>query len=228
MNSRPWGLGLGSLFSFIVFAFSQISALLVLFFGGKLSPYLNRYFGFSLTISAFVSSILSLILIYIFILLSKYPLKEYLSLNDFSFKSFFLWLFIFASFIGFSEYILYKLNISTIPDFLEKAYKTTEFPLLLFFVIIFVYPIFEEVLFRGFLFKSIENSNLGGIWAVIITSFFWSILHIQYNLIIIIVIFIAGLIFGFSRLKTSSLFVPLVLHILQNFVSSIFFYLSLK
>ncbi len=226
MNSKPWGLGIGSLFSFIVFVFSQISAFLVLFFGGKLFPYLYENFGFSLTISAFFSSVLSLILIYIFIYLSKYPLKEYLSLKKFSFKGFFIWFFIFASFIGFSEYILYKLNISTIPEFLEKAYKTTDFPLLLFFSIIFAYPIFEEVLFRGFFFKSIENSKLGGIGAVLITSFFWSILHIQYNLAIIIIIFIGGLILGYSRLKTSSLYPPIILHILQNFASSVFFYLS--
>lgn len=228
MKGKPFGPWLGSLFSFIVFAFSQILAFASIFFLGVSSNYFHKNFGFNLTISALISSIFSLILIYLFIFISKYPLKEYLSLKKFSLESFIFWFLLFGSFIGISEYLLYKFNISTVPEFLKKAYFSTDFPLLLFFVIIFVYPLFEEVLFRGFFFKSLENSKIGGTGAVLITSFFWSVLHIQYNLWIILVIFIAGVIFGMSRLKTNSLYLPLTLHILQNLASSIFFYFSLN
>lgn len=228
MKGRPWGPWLGTLFSFIVFVSSQVLAFASIFFLGISSNYFHKNFGFNLTIAALLSSIFSLILIYLFIFISKYPLKEYLSLKKFSFKSFIFWLIIFGFFIGLSEYLLYKFNISTVPEFLKKAYFSTDFPFLLFFVIIFVYPLFEEVLFRGFFFKSLEISKLKGTGAVLITSFFWSVLHIQYNLWIILVIFIAGVIFGMSRLKTNSLYLPLTLHILQNFASSIFFYFSLN
>lgn len=228
MNGKPFGPWLGSLFSFIVFSLSQILAFASIFFLGISSNYFHKNFGFNLTIAALLSSIFSLTLIYLFVFISKYPLKEYLSLKKFSLKSFIFWFLIFSSFIGLSEYLLYKFNISTVPEFLKKAYFSTPYPILLFFVIIFVYPLFEEVLFRGFFFKSLEISKIGGTGAVLITSFFWSVLHIQYNLWIISVIFIAGIIFGISRLRTGSLYLPLTLHILQNFVSSIFFYFSLS
>lgn len=228
MKSKPFGPWLGGLYSLIVFIFSQIIAFLFIFFAGILSPYFHENFGFNLSIAALISSIFGLIFIYFFIFISKYPLKEYLSLKKFSFKNFIFYFFIFGVFIGISEYILHSLGISTVPDFLSKAYFSTPYPVLLFFVIIFIYPLFEEVLFRGFLFKSLEISEIGGTGAVIITSFFWSILHIQYNFWIILVIFLAGIIFGMSRLKTGSLYLPLTLHILQNFVSSIFFYFSLN
>lgn len=228
MNNKPWGAWLGSLFSLIVFLFSQIIGLLIILFLGIYFDYFEKHFGFAFTIGALISSIISIFLTLIFIILSKFPIKEYLSLKIFSLKSFFLWFFIFAAFIGLSEYLLHYFEISTIPDFLIKAYKTTEYPLLLFIAIILFYPIYEEILFRGFLFKSLETSKLGGIGAVLITSFFWSILHIQYNLRIMFVVFIAGVIFGMSKLKTNSLYIPITLHILQNLASSIFFYFSLN
>lgn len=227
MNNKPWGAWLGGLFSFIIFLFSQISAFLFIFFSSIYFDYFKEHFGFALTIGALISSIISIFFTLIFINFSKFPTKEYLSLKKFSLKAFFIWFFIFAIFIGISAYLLHYFNISTIPDFLINAYNTTEYPILLFIVIILFYPIYEEILFRGFLFKSLEISKLGGIGAVIITSFFWSILHIQYNLFIIFVIFIAGVIFGMSRLKTNSLYLPITLHILQNLISSIFFYFSL-
>lgn len=224
MNQKPFSFGIGLLFTIIIILISQISGLLFLLFGLNT---LNQ-FGFSLTISAFLSSILGLLIIYFFVWISKYPLKEYLSLTKFKLKDMIKWFLIFAIFIGLSEFILYKYKIYTYPDFLKKAYFSTNFPILLFFVIIFIYPSFEEALFRGFLFKSIENSKLGGVSAVFITSFFWSILHIQYNFYVILVIFFGGIILGLSRLKTSSLYVPLILHILQNLSSSIFFYYTIK
>lgn len=228
MNNKPWGAWLGSLFSFIIFLFSQIIGFLIIFFLGAYFDYFSEHFGFALTIGAIISAIVSIFLVLIFIILSKFPIKEYLSLKNFSFKSFSLWFLIFGTFISTSEYLLQYFEISKIPDFLIKAYNTTEYPILLFIAIIFCYPIYEEILFRGFLFKSLERSKLGGIGAVLITSFFWSILHIQYNLLVMFVIFIAGIIFGMSRLKTNSLYIPITLHILQNLASSIFFYFSLK
>lgn len=224
MNGKPWNFGLGFLFSFLIFVFSQIFGFAFIFFSSIYFPYFQKNFGLSLTVGSVLAAILSIFLVLIFIYLSKCSTKEYLSLNKPTFKKFIIFFVIFASFIGSAEFMLHYYGIDTIPDFLIKAYKTTPYPILLFIVIIFFYPLYEEILFRGFLFKSIENSKLGGTGAILITSFLWSILHIQYNLIIISVIFIAGVIFGLSRLKTNSLYLPLTLHIIQNFVSSILFY----
>jgi len=87
---------------------------------------------------------------------------------------------------------------------------------LLWMAIVFMAPVFEEVFFRGFMFVGLRASRLGTIGTIIITSFCWAILHIQYNLFGIIQILIMGLILGTVRHKTNSIWSPIIIHILWN------------
>jgi hypothetical protein len=102
-----------------------------------------------------------------------------------------------------------------------QAYKTSFFPPLLWLAFIVASPLYEEIFFRGFLFKGIEHSRAGPAGAVIITSLAWSLLHIQYDFLIIISIFAGGLLLGLARLKTNSIYVPIVMHALQNLMATI-------
>ena len=88
--------------------------------------------------------------------------------------------------------------------------------ILLYFGFGIVQPIFEEFLFRGLLFKGLR-SKLSGNFTVLITSLLFVMAHIQYDiLILILVLFPNALILGFARLKTRSLTVPIILHCLNN------------
>jgi membrane protease YdiL (CAAX protease family) len=80
-----------------------------------------------------------------------------------------------------------------IPDFMIKAYQTARFPALLWFAVIVLAPLSEEIFFRGFLFKGIESSALGGTGAVLITSFVWAVIHLQYDLFNMVALFFLGL-----------------------------------
>ena len=101
------------------------------------------------------------------------------------------------------------------------AYKTAYFTPLLWLAFIIAAPLYEEILFRGFMFKGIENSRAGPIGAVIITSLAWSALHVQYDFLIIVSIFAGGLLLGWARLKTNSIYIPIAMHALQNLMAII-------
>lgn len=86
--------------------------------------------------------------------------------------------------------------------------NTTQFPILLFLGVAIGAPLVEEFMFRGALWRGWRASKLGLRGTLILTSFFWAILHVQYPLVIIAYIFCLGLILGLAREKTGNLWAP--------------------
>lgn len=148
-------------------------------------------------------------------------IKEYLSLNRAGWKQFAKWSLVLVLFAIFSDALTSALGRPVVSEFMVQAYKTSFFPPLLWLAFIVASPLYEEIFFRGFLFKGIEHSRAGPAGAVIITSLAWSLLHIQYDFLIIISIFAGGLLLGLARLKTNSIYVPIVMHALQNLMATI-------
>jgi membrane protease YdiL (CAAX protease family) len=75
-----------------------------------------------------------------------------------------------------------------------------------------VVPITEEVTIRGFLFKGFQNSKLGDLGAVICTAILFAFAHREFSHVLIL-----GLLLGFARLHTKSLYVPIAMHALANY-----------
>lgn len=148
-------------------------------------------------------------------------IKEYLSLNSIGWRQFVKWTLILLLFIVCSEALTFALGRPIVSDFMLNAYHTVHFTPLLWLGFIIAAPLYEEIFFRGFLFKGIENSRAGPIGAVIITSLAWSSLHVQYDFIIIVCIFAGGLLLGWARLKTNSIYIPIAMHVLQNLLATI-------
>jgi hypothetical protein len=78
-------------------------------------------------------------------------------------------------------------------------------------------PAVEEITFRGFLYRGWSASRLGIFGAILLTSALWSLLHIQYDWIIIGQIFCIGLMFGCFRWLSGSTSLTIILHALMNF-----------
>ena len=87
-------------------------------------------------------------------------------------------------------------------------------------------PILEEFIFRGFLFSQLKNT-LGNWGAISLSSLAWTSLHFQYELKILFILFLFGLILGFLRWKYNSLFLVMVLHAINNLVAFTLAYLTL-
>ena len=87
------------------------------------------------------------------------------------------------------------------------------------------HALFYEVLIRGFLYRGWAASRLGPIGAVVLTSAVWTILHTQYDWLVLSQIFCIGLLLGAIRRRGGSTTSTMILHAIQNSWSFVFFVL---
>lgn len=76
-------------------------------------------------------------------------------------------------------------------------------------------PVAEELIFRGWFFGILQK-RVGAGLAIIATAVGWALLHYSYTWTVIGVIIVDGLILGLARLRTRSVFPPIVMHALYN------------
>lgn len=86
--------------------------------------------------------------------------------------------------------------------------------ILVIFVVAFTPALCEEVFFRGFVQKSFEQ-KYKPVVAILITSAFFGLYHFNpYGLFALIAL---GAYFGYAAYKSQSIFIPIILHFLNNF-----------
>jgi membrane protease YdiL (CAAX protease family) len=76
-------------------------------------------------------------------------------------------------------------------------------------------PIAEELIFRGWFLGAI-GKRAGSLIAILVTSAGWTMLHYDYGLAVLGIIFVDGLLLGLARWRTESVYPPIVMHILYN------------
>ena len=81
--------------------------------------------------------------------------------------------------------------------------------------IVLIGPIFEELLFRGVILRTLDRYHR--VFAILISSLLFGLMHM--NLVQSIVTFFIGCVLAYASLKEESLMVPIVLHILNNTIS---------
>lgn len=77
-------------------------------------------------------------------------------------------------------------------------------------------PMSEEALARGFLFRGWSASFLRVPGAIVLSSLVWTVVHLQYDMYFLAEVFSIGLWFGYMRYRSSSLWLTIVLHALNN------------
>lgn len=146
-------------------------------------------------------------------------ITEYLGLRRVSFKTLALLLLISLAIIAAIEGLGILFNQTVETDFDTQMYRTSGWPVLLWLAVVVLAPLQEEVFFRGFLFAGLRDSRFGVAGAVVVTSLLWAGLHTQYNLYVMGNIFVMGLVLGFVRHKTKSLWSTLFIHAVYNLVA---------
>jgi membrane protease YdiL (CAAX protease family) len=74
-------------------------------------------------------------------------------------------------------------------------------------------PLAEEIVFRGYIFRAVEN-KAGGYVAIILTALAFAILH--FSPVLVIPIFLMGLAMGWVRERTGSIVPSLIFHSANN------------
>jgi len=127
-----------------------------------------------------------------------------------------------------SDGLTWLLGRPIVPEFMVRVYATAGFPPLLWLALIVAGPIAEETFFRGFLFAGFARSPLKGGGAIVLTALLWSVIHQQYDVYGVVSIFVAGLLLGYARLRTNSLFPSIAMHALMNLIATVETVISLR
>jgi len=147
--------------------------------------------------------------------------RDYLALRWPGGRTIAVWCLVQLAFIGCADGITYLIRGRIVPPFMVDVYETAYIVALLWFAFVLVAPVTEELFIRGFLFRGIERSRLGPAGAIVLSSLAWAAMHTQYDLYGIAVICFGGLLLGYARLRSRSLYAPIAMHLVQNVVATI-------
>ena len=132
------------------------------------------------------------------------------------------WLRWFASIVvivAMSDLTLYLVKGELLPQQWIEIYASVQSPLLFWIALVVATPIFEELLFRGFVFAGILASPLGRTGAVLVPAIAWTWIHYEFDPLEFTLIFIVGVALGVARLRTGSLLIPIAMHMLYSLIS---------
>ena len=149
--------------------------------------------------------------------------RQYLALKPFSFAVGMGLLGLLLIFMIGSQALTYLLDKSPLV-FVDPLYQSVSSVWLLIFAMVIVAPIYEELIFRGLLWSAIAEQfsgatyaeHRGAVVASLVTSVIFAVIHLQYGIYEISTIVVLALIFCYARIKSGSLLLPILLHIVNN------------
>ncbi len=150
-------------------------------------------------------------------------LKQYLALRPFSLAVGMGMIGLLLIFMIGSQALTYMLDKSPLA-FVDPLYQSVNSVWLLIFAMVIVAPIYEELIFRGILWSAIaeqftsppDTEYRGAIVASLVTSLIFAVIHLQYGIYEISTIVVLALLFCYARIKSGSLILPILLHIINN------------
>ena len=183
---------------------------------------LRFYSGLALGVAVSSSSILcTAAVVFLLHLRRILPVKQHLALVPVSAKTMIAWIFLLVVLVMIGDQITISLGRPVVPDVIADAYRTAYYVPLFWLAVVVGAPLFEEVFFRGFLFEGFSRSRLGVPGTVLLTTIIWTIIHQQYDPYELSLVFTLGIFLAVARVCTGSLYVPLTLHAIVNFIATI-------
>jgi len=181
-----------------------------------------QYNGYVLSLCTFTTLFICSGLILGIIKLKKGTrIKDYLGLYSVKPKTIFFWLSITIFCIILSDALASALGRPIVPEFVVRVYSSIDRVWVLWLAVLVAAPVFEEIFFRGFIFRGLSSSFIGPIGAIIISSVAWSAIHLQYDLYEIASIFVIGLVLGTARFVSGSVILTIGLHSFASLVATI-------
>ena len=87
--------------------------------------------------------------------------------------------------------------------------------------VVVIAPLWEELVFRGFVYRGIASSRLGVAGAIVISSLLWAALHLDRTWIGMAELFCCGLVWGWLRWRTGSTAVTMAVHCVNNSIAGV-------
>jgi membrane protease YdiL (CAAX protease family) len=157
------------------------------------------------------------------VLIKGQGFKDYLAFHEVRLRTLFKWMGILVAFMILADLVGELTGIDLGGDSMVKLFQATHPAWLFWIAAVIAAPLFEEVMFRGLLFRGFQASFLGTGGTVVLTALLWAAMHLQYNLYGMGFIAAIGILFGVARARTGSLLVPMALHAALNFSDLLLF-----
>lgn len=221
---KPWGRLATFGFGFIAMMVAQFAALmaLTLWLGQDLTKMPDfSGDGVAVTLIILVSTPIQLLLLAAFVRMKGNDPFLYLGLTPPRRSEVIFGIAVTAVLIVAGNTISWLLGNNIVTSFQSDIFRTASEAgplalLCLWFAVIVVTPVGEEVLFRGFLYRGWLRAP-NDAWAVIfITAALWALIHLQYDWYVTGQIFAFGLMLGWMRWATGSTILTILLHAMIN------------
>ena len=239
LNTKPETMSLFSRFETVVLIIGMViafffSQLVGIYVAGKLFLSANKhlsvgdifYLGSSngtvVSVSIIISCLLLTVISILIIRLNGGEVRKYLAIKPFSFATGIAMLGVLLLFMIGSQALTYWLDKAP-SAFVDPLYQSVSSVWLLVAAIVIVAPLYEELVFRGLLWSAIteqftqqRSRASGAVIASVITSLIFAVIHLQYGIYEMSTITVLALIFCYARVKSGSLLLPIILHIINN------------
>ncbi|MBK8497318.1 MAG: CPBP family intramembrane metalloprotease [Flavobacteriales bacterium] len=103
-------------------------------------------------------------------------------------------------------------------DFMKEVVGSTTNMAMLVLGVAVIGPLFEEFLLRGLLYGSLRHI-VDEHASVALTAGVFALMHLQYSLPIMLLILPMGIVLGYARARSGSIWVPVMLHMVNNGLS---------
>jgi hypothetical protein len=225
-GTLAWGTGVAAVF--VLLQIGTIVAMARLPHVGTPESELGRFFestsgdGTLFSLATFVTTAICCPLILGIIKLKRdAQVRDYLALQAVGLGIALRWFGALAVALLLSDLLTFALGRPIVPDAMAALCETARPAWLFWVALVVAAPLFEELFFRGFLFKGFESSFLGTVGTIVVTAGIWAAIHQQYDAYGIATVFFLGLLFGAARAYGGTLLLPLGMHAAANLVAAI-------
>jgi uncharacterized protein len=219
-----WGTALWGLFIFAAMFAGQIAVVtwFVLRREGTIDfAAVIHVVGGGLTISLSVIMGLPAVLaaLWVPIRLSRTPFADYLALRLMSWSNLLIGVVTLAVVVMGWDFLSRATGREVEPGFMGDVLRSARADGALWLLVIafcVAAPITEEFFARGFLYRGWSESFLRPGGAIILSSMVWTMLHLQYDWFFLGEVFSIGLLLGYLRYRSNSIWLTVILHGLNN------------
>lgn len=231
---RPWGFWATAGLSLVVYGvYAGISVVLAVIFlvrdevSGQGLPLPTTTeelpsYGFAVLTGLVAGGIVGTGLLVLFAKLKRgWSARRYLALETVSWRVLAAWIGITIGFLVLYHAVTLVLKPENTAGMYLALYESAGYPWLFWLAIAGVAPVFEEVFFRGFLFRGLAASRLGTWGAIVISSLAWAVIHFQYDATVVAILFALGILFGMARARHGTVTLTIALHMLFNLIAGL-------
>jgi len=224
----PWGLWATLGWVILAFILSAVAGLVVLLIwrpdavmSGDVDMLKD---GPLISITTIASATVQVSILALAARLARWPASEYLGLARPATRPTLIAIAILIVFLLGYDALTYLLGRDIVTPFQVDTYRTARNGgtlTLLWLTFVFVAPVGEEIMFRGFLFRGWVRSERSAIPGILVISLLFAAIHVQYDWFGMLQVFFIGLLLAIARWRSGSTLLTILMHVLTNLWATI-------